>query len=408
MKTPASPLPDLLPQQGAPVGRLSRRTAFWLLGSIVVSFLAASTAPSPLYGIYREMWGFSALMLTFIFAIYAFALLAGLLVFGALSDYLGRRPVLLAALGLELGSITIFLLADSVTWLVVARLVQGLATGIATATFSAALLDLDRERGALVNSISPMLGMALGGLGAGALVQFAPRPILLVFEVLIVILALQTMAAWFLPETVSRRPGAWRSLRPKLAVPAAARSTLLVILPVNTALWALGGFYIALGPTLARSISGHPVPLVGGSLIACLVLSGAVGIICFRHRPALRVLGGSALALIAGLGVTLFGVYVHAMALLFVGSVIAGLGFGAGFNASVRSLVPLAPAEHRGAMMSSFYVLSYLAFSVPALVAGTAVGKFGVEMTAQGYGAALIALAALAAIKIFTGRRGGV
>src|SRR6218665_159257 len=160
--------PDLSRWPGAgtaPRGRLSGGAAFLLLASIVMSFLAASTAPSPLYGLYREMWGFSALMLTFVFAVYAFALLGGLLVFGALSHHLGRRPVLLAALLLELAALGLFWRADGVGWLIAARLLQGLATGIATATLSAALLDLDRERGALVNSVAPMLGMAVGALG---------------------------------------------------------------------------------------------------------------------------------------------------------------------------------------------------------------------------------------------------
>ncbi|WP_422015699.1 MFS transporter [Roseateles sp.] len=381
-------------------GRLPARYGFLLLASIVMSLLAASTAPSPLYGLYREAWGFSALMLTFVFAIYAFALLGGLLVFGALSDHIGRRPVLLVALALELGSLVLFWWADSVGWLVAARLLQGLATGIATATLSAALLDLQRERGALVNSVAPMLGMAVGALGASALVQFVPQPAHRVFEALGVLLLLQTLAACCLAETVPRRAGAWASLRPRLSIPKPALSTLLLILPMNTAQWALGGFYTSLGPTLARHVSGLNLPLIGGGLIATLVLSGAVGILWLRNRPARRVLAGSSAMLITGLAVTLWGIHAHAVLTLFAGSAIAGTGFGAGFNASVRSLVPLAPAEQRGAMMASFFVLSYLAFSVPALAAGLAVGLFGLEATALGYGAVLIVLCGWAGLKL--------
>lgn len=383
-------------------GQLSARQGFWLLASIVMSFLAASTAPSPLYGLYREAWGFSALVLTFVFAVYAFALLGGLLVFGALSDHLGRRPVLLAALVLELGSLALFWAADNVGWLVAARLLQGLATGIATATLSAALLDLDRERGALVNSVAPMLGMAAGALGAAALVQFAPQPAQHVFEALALLLVLQTVAARFLPATNAPRAGAWKSLRPRLAIPKPVRATMLLILPMNTAQWALGGFYTSLGPTLARHVSGFTAPLVGGSLIATLVLSGAVGILAMRTRPPRRVLAGSAAALVAGLAVTLWGVHAHAVGPLFLGSAIAGAGFGAGFNASVRSLVQLAPADQRGAMMASFFVLSYLAFSLPALAAGLAVGVFGLQATALSYGAVLMLLCSWAGFKLVT------
>ena len=397
--TPPPAIP-MSPTVAAGSNRLSSRQGFWLLASIIMSFLAASTAPSPLYGLYREAWGFSALVLTFVFAVYAFALLGGLLVFGALSDHLGRRPVLLAALVLELGSLALFWMADSVAWLVAARLLQGLATGIATATLSAALLDLNRERGALINSVAPMLGMAAGALGAAALVQFAPHPAHHVFEALALLLVLQTLAACLLPATNAPRAGAWQSLRPRLAIPKPVRATMLLILPMNTAQWALGGFYTSLGPTLARHVSGFTAPLVGGGLIATLVLSGAVGILVMRNRPAHSVLAGSAAALVAGLAVTLWGVHAHAVTPLFLGSMVAGAGFGAGFNASVRSLVQLAPADQRGAMMASFFVLSYLAFSLPALAAGLAVGWFGLQATALGYGAVLMLLCSWAGLKL--------
>lgn len=384
------------PSRSTTAGRtLSPAQALWLLASIVVMFLAASSAPSPLYALYREAWGFSALMLTLIFAVYAFALLAGLLVFGALSDHLGRRPVLLAALVLELASLVLFRYAADVPWLLAARTLQGLATGIATATLSAALLDLNRERGALINSVAPMLGMALGALGAGVIAQFVATPAPVIFEALFVLLALQALATLALPETAPRRDGAWGAMRPRLAVPAHVWPTMHRILPMNSALWALGGFYLSLGPSLARSVTGITAPLVGASLIATLVLSGALSILALRLRDPAQVLRWAAIASVLGVAATLSGVLAHSAALLYVGSVVAGLGFGAGFNASVRSLVPLAPPDQRGALMASFFVFSYLAFSVPALVAGLAAGLLGLEPTALGYGLVLIALCAL-------------
>ena len=220
----------------APGLRLGTTASLWLTVSLVVSFLAASSAPSPLYALYREAWGFSPLALTVIFSSYAFALLAALLVFGALSDHLGRRTVILASLLIELLSIVLFWSADSAGWLLAARIVQGFATGIATSALSATLLDLSPARGALFNSVAPMFGMAVGALGASALVQFAPAPMHLVFDVLLAILALQTLAALFLPDTVTRRPGVWQSLRPRIAIPPAARAALWRILPLNTCL----------------------------------------------------------------------------------------------------------------------------------------------------------------------------
>jgi MFS family permease len=379
-----------------PAPRLNHGQALWLIASIVVTFFAASSAPSPLYALYREAWGFSALTLTLVFAVYAFALLAALLVFGALSDHRGRREVLLISLVLEWLSIALFWRAESVAWLVAARVLQGLATGIATAALSAGLLDLHRERGGLVNSVAPLVGMALGALGTSALVRFAPAPTHLVYEVLLIVFGLQALAALALPETVQRRPGAWRSLKPTITIPVQARATLWQVLPINTAQWALGGFYLSLGPTLARVVTGNPSPLVGGALIATLVLCGAASVLVVRHSAPRRALAGGAIALAAGLAVSLAGMQVHSTVLFFAGTVVAGLGFGASFNGSVRSLLPLAAPHERAGLMSGFFVLSYLAFSLPALVAGLLAGHLGLPAVALGYGSVLVALALVA------------
>jgi MFS family permease len=385
-----------LPATPAVPGRMSRDAALWLNASILVAYLAASTAPSPLYALYREAWGFSALTLTVVFATYAFALLGALLFFGALSDHRGRREVVLASLGLEIASLLVFRQADSVAWLVAARALQGVATGIATSALSAGMLDIHRERGSLLNSVSPLVGMGVGALGAGALAQFAPAPTRLVFDVLLAILAAQALAAFFLPETVSKRPGALAAMKPQLAVPARAWPTLWQVLPVNTAQWALGGFYASLGPSLARIVTGIHSPLVGGGVVATLVLSGALAVLGVRTRPARAVLAGGTSALVVGLAVTLGGVELHSTALFFAGSLIAGLGFGAAFNGTMRSLVPLAEAHERAGLMSTFFVLSYLAFSVPAILAGLMAGRFGLQAASVGYGLLLVALGVVA------------
>jgi len=377
-------------------GRMGRPAALWLNASILVAYLAASTAPSPLYALYREAWGFSALTLTVVFSTYAFTLLVSLLFFGALSDHRGRREVVILAMVLELASILVFRHADSVARLILARGIQGVATGIATSALSAGLLDINRDRGSLLNSVSPLFGMALGALGAGALAEFAPAPTRLVFDVLLGILAVQTLAAFWLPETVSRRAGALASMKPQLAVPPRAWPTLWQVLPVNTAQWALGGFYSSLGPSLARIVTGSHSPTLGGGVVAALVLSGAIAVLFVRTRPARAALAGGAAALVIGVGVTLAGVQLHSTGAFFGGSVIAGVGFGSAFNGTMRSLVPLAEAHERAGLMSTFFVLSYLAFSLPAIAAGLLAGHIGLQAASVGYGLLLVALGCLA------------
>lgn len=388
-----SPLPGLvLPVRGR---RLGAVPALWLKGAILTAFLAASAVPSPLYAIYRSMWGFSPLTLTVVFASYAIALLAALLVFGALSDYRGRRDVVIASLVLEIAAVYLFWRADAVGWLLAARILQGIATGIATSALGAGLVDLHRERGALVNSVAPLVGLGIGALGAGLLVQFAPAPTRLVFDVLLLVFALLLAAAFFLPETAPRRAGAWRSLRPTVAIPAKARATMLRVLPVNTAQWALGGFYFSLGPTLARTITGNDAPLVGGLMIGVLSLSSAAAVAVARGFAPRAASAAGAAALAAGVLVTLAGVHWVWPAAALVGTVVAGAGFGAAFSGSLRSLVPLAQAHERAGLMAGFLAASYLAFSLPAIVAGLLTTCIGLHSTAMGYGLAAAALALL-------------
>ncbi|MFV3334389.1 MFS transporter [Pseudomonas sp. NY15437] len=373
----------------------SPRASAWLLTAILMAFLAAAAAPTPLYALYRESWHFSPALLTLVFSIYAGGLMLALLVFGSLSDHLGRRPVILAALMLELLAMAVFLYANAVELLILARLLQGFATGIATSVLGAAMLDIDRERGPLINSVAPMLGMAMGALGSSALVQFGGDPLHAVYVWLLVVFAVGIVLLRWLPESISRQPGALASLRPRIRIPVQARRAFWSVAPLNASLWALGGFYLSLGPTLARQVTGLQVPMIGGGLVSLLCLCGALAIFALRHQPAAVILRRGGLALVGGLLITLLGVDSANLWLFFLGTAVAGLGFGGGFLGALRSVVPLAHAHERGALMASFYVLSYLAFSVPAILAGLAIQRYGLVATTNGYASLQILAASL-------------
>ena len=260
---------------------LSRPAAFWSVAVLLVLVLAASGVPSPLYRVYAEEFGFSSGVITVVFAVYAFALLAALLVVGGLSDHVGRRPVLAVALVLEAAAMGLFLAADGVGWLLAARVVQGLATGAMTGAFGAALLDLQRPEkplGPLVNSASPGFGLSAGAVGAGIAVQFVPSPTEWVFGVLTLVFVVAAAAVWLgLPESSPRRPGAWASLRPSMHVPRANRRAFVVVLPCLAATWALGGLYASLGPSLVAGVYGVENHVVGSLLILALNGTGLVG-----------------------------------------------------------------------------------------------------------------------------------
>ncbi|HEX8593130.1 MAG TPA: MFS transporter [Pseudomonas sp.] len=383
------------------------RSHLGFLAFTTLCFFAASSAPTPLYHLYQQAWGFSAATLTLIFAVYALTLLVALLIVGSLSDYLGRRPVIFSALLLEIVSMLLFILATDVIWLVLARMLQGLATGMAASALGAALLDNDQKQGPLINSIAPMFGMAIGALGTGMLVELAPFPLLLAYYLLLVAFAGQAVYLWRMPETVSRQPGVWKSLKPSLHVPLQARRTLWLVLPVDIAAWSLGGFYLSLSPSLLAAATGSNSAINGGLAVASLTLSGAVAILSLRLRPPGLGLWIGACFLALGVAVILAAVNAGWLWLFFVATVIAGIGFGSSFLAALRLLLPLAHSHERAGLMSAFYVLSYLAFCVPALAAGFCARRFGLIPTTNVYGAVLIALALMAVLSLLVQRSNG-
>jgi MFS family permease len=215
-------------------------------------------------------------MITMIFAAYVLCLLLALLTVGSLSDYIGRRPTILAALALNILAMIIFMTAGSAAALIIARALQGFATGLAITTLAAIILDTDKERAPLLNSFTAFAGLSAGTLGAGALVTFAPAPEQLVFVVLLVFSVVEAAILWFMPETATTKPGALASLRPRVHVPRAARATFATVTPVTIASWSLGGFYFSLMPAVVRAATGTTLPIGGGLVVATLTFSGAV------------------------------------------------------------------------------------------------------------------------------------
>lgn len=378
------------------------RSHLGFLAFVLLCFFAASSAPTPLYHLYQQAWGFSSVLLTVIFAVYAMSLLATLLVFGSLSDYLGRRPVIFIGLLLEIVAMLLFIAATDVSWLIVARVLQGVATGIATSALGAAMLDSDAQQGPLLNSITPMFGMALGALGTSALVQYAPLPMGLAYGLLLAAFAGQAVYLLRVAETVTPQPGVLKTLRPRLAVPVQARGTLLLVLPADIAAWALGGFFLSLAPSLLTAATGSTSVLNGGFAVAALTISGAISIHNLRLRaPRLALLVGCSFLAI-GVSVILAAVNLGWLWLFFTGAVVAGIGFGASFLGALRLLLPLAHAHERGALMAAFLALSYLAFCIPALLAGVSIKTAGLVATTNVYGGVvvLLAVSALAGLLI--------
>lgn len=370
-------------------------TQLALLASMIVTFLAGSSAPTPLYPLYQAAWGFSPIAVTVVFGSYALAVLAALLVTGSLSDHVDRRPVLLAAAVMQAIAMAVFATAHGVTALVVARVVQGLSTGAAAAAIGAAMLDIDRARGTLANAVAPMTGTATGALGAGLLVQYAPAPTQLVYALLALAFVAQAIAVAMMRETAPRTAGALASLRPQFRLPPRVRGPMLVAVPALIAAWALAGFYGSLGPALVRRLCDTHSLVLGGIALAVLAASGATTVFVMAHREARATMRYGAAALVIGVALTLVAMATSSVVVFCAGGVIAGSGFGAAFQGAIRTVLPLAEAHERAGVLSVVYVVAYLAMGIPAILGGLrVVHGGGILITARGYGVAVIALAA--------------
>ena len=374
---------------------LSPNVAFGLLTSILLMLLASSSAPTPLYATYQAKWGFSAIMITVIFGVYAVAVLLSLLVFGSLSDHIGRRPVLLAALVMQAGVMLLFAFAGGLDVLLLARVLQGLATGVAVGAIGAGLVDLHPGRGPVANAAGAMSGTASGALGSALLVQFLPSPTRLVYLVLLGAFLIQAIGVVMIAESSARKPGALQSLRPTIAVPTRVRSTLAIAAPSLIAVWALAGFYGSLGPSLTALISGSDSTILGGGSLFVLAGSGALTVLMFRRvDPRTFSIVGSSLVIV-GVAIVLVAASSRSIVAFFIGTAIAGAGFGGGFQGGLRTIVPLAEPTERAGVISVAYIICYLAMGLPAILAGFLVVHGTVLHTALQFGGAVIVLAGL-------------
>lgn len=392
--------------------RLSHPTSFTAIALIFLLFTAASAVPTPLYVVYQEAWGFSDTMVTFIFAIYVAGLLGALLVVGALSDHIGRRPVLGAAIVLETIALLLFLVAGDIAVLSVARFLQGIATGAALTTMGAALVDLNPahapNRAGVVNGIVPLGGLAIGALGCGALVQYAPEPTHLVFILLLVGMVVAGGLVARMPETSTLVPGARQSLKPRVGIPVRLRPQVYALIPIITASWALAGLYLSLGPSVAANVFGLENNLIGGLVVSLLCGTGAATAFILRSWKIDRLLSLACLLLATGLVLTITGVVVDLALLSALGTVISGVGFGASSLSTFGTLAKIAGPDERGALFAVAFVISYGTYSVPALIAGLASSSsFGLESTTIVYGTvvALLAVSALIAQRRLVAKR---
>lgn len=373
--------------------------AFAGVAAVFAAFFFAAGAPTPLLSLRQQEWGFSAGALTVAFSVYAFGLLVALLVGGSLPDYIGRRPVMLAALYGELVSIIIFLVAPTITWVIVARAIQGLATGLATSAFSVAISEhapahLKTLAGGLAGA-SVAGGLGFGALLTGVAVQFTPDANTLIFSILAGLMVLAIVFVSFTAETTTKRSGALRSLTPRVDLPRHIRGEFLAGIPVHIAGWMFPALFLGLSPAVLRLQFGLDGGLAAGFTAFLGPFSAAVSGFLFSRHPARRSTIVGASLILAGMSVVLLGVTQTWLPAVWIGAVLGGIGFGGTFGGQLRLLAPRVQSHQRAGVFSGIYTAAYLSFGVPVIIAGQLAPQWGLVPTLQSYAASVIALAAL-------------
>ena len=383
-----------------------RRRRRGSLATAAVAFALAvamlgTTLPTPLYVLYRERFGFSELMITVIFATYAAGVIASLLLFGRLSDQIGRRRVLLPGLVLSALSAVAFLLAHGLALLLLGRILSGLSAGIFTGTATATLVDLAtpdrRGRATLVATVANMGGLGAGPLLAGLLSQWAGSPLQLAFYVDLALVAVASVGIWAMPEPVATR-GRPR-LRPQgLTVPREMRTTFWHAALAGFAGFAVLGLFTAVAPAFLGLELGVTSTAVVGLVVFAVFAGSMAGQAVVARLPEGVAMPAGCVALIAGMVSLALGLALLALPLLVLGGVIAGFGHGLSFRAGLAAVNASAPVEQRAAAASSFFVVMYVAISLPVIGVGVLAQATGLRPAGLIFAAAVAGVATVALV----------
>ncbi|MFD4504223.1 MFS transporter [Streptomyces sp. NPDC058457] len=391
---------------GRPLRRtVSRGTAFWLVALAFHITMLGATLPTPLYPLYQRQLGFSTLTTTVIFAAYALGVLTALVLFGRVSDAIGRRRTLLPGLACSALSAMVFLTAHDLALLLVARLLSGLSAGVFTGTATATLVDLagqnGSERATLVATVANIGGLGAGPSVSGTLARLAPDPLRLPFLVHLLLLTCAVVGIWLTPEPVptsTPRPRL-RVTRPR--VPAAMQATFVRASTAGFAGFAVLGLYTSVAPSFLSRLLGLPDPALAGAVAGTLCAASALGQIVLVKPLGHRALPVACGLIVVGMALLAAGLAAASLLLLVAAGAVAGLGQGVAFRGALTVLNSKAPSARRAEVASAFFVVMYTATSLPVIGVGLAAGAVGLRTAGTGFslGVALLAAGALVALR---------
>ncbi|MGZ3144648.1 MFS transporter [Lentzea chajnantorensis] len=351
---------------------------FWAVAFAFAVAMAYSTVPAPLFPLYVAREGFSTFAVTVVFAAFAAGVVISLVLAGHVSDWVGRKKVLLPALGLEVVSAVLFLTSTALPVLVVARVANGLGVGMIAATATAYLHDLHTRhrpgasprRFEIVSTAANIGGLGTGALLAGVLAQHSATPLSTPYVVLAGLLVVALAAVALTPETVQRRRVPYRPQR--ISADHGDRRAYFAAAAGAVSSFAVFGVFSSVSTGFVAGELHHPSRTLAG-LVVFIVFGGAAlaqtatgGLSPAARRGA--GLGGQAL----GVVLVVAGMTATSLPLFLLGGAVAGVGAGVQFKSSVGAVAAMAAPARRGEALAGLFFLAYLGMSVPSLAIGLA------------------------------------
>ena len=359
----------------------SRNTGFVLVAYAFLVTMIGTTLPTPLYPLYEQRYSFGELMVTVIFAVYALGVIAGLLVFGNLSDEIGRKPVLLTGLAFSAISAFLFVFAGSLVPIFVGRIVSGLSAGVFTGTATAMLVDLApggrRRMASFVAVVVNLGGLGLGTLLSGLLADHARSPLRLPFIVDLVLLVPAVLGLLVTPETVQRQ--AFRLRLQRLSVPPEVRSVFIRGATAGFGSFAVAGVFSSVAPVFLGAILGRTSHALAGAIVFILFSASIVGQLLVSRLSDRRALILGCALLAGGVGLLALALWIESLAALIASASVVGLGQGLVIGAGLAAINQRAPVEHRGETASSFFVVMYVGLSLPVIGVGIAANAWSLR-----------------------------
>lgn len=377
------------------------RLAFGLLAYAFAAIMVGTTLPTPMYALYGQQMHFAVLTTTVIYATYAGGVLFALLAFGRWSDAIGRRPVLLGGVVCALASAAVFLVADTVPLLLVARVLSGLSAGLFTGTATAAVIEAApeswRTRAAAVATVANMGGLGIGPLLAGLLVEYAPAPLHLSFIVHIVLAVLAGIAVVVVPET-SQRTG--RIGVQRLSVPPEVRAVFVVASLAAFAGFAVTGLFAAVAPSFVSGVVGIDNHAVAGLIAGSIFFASAVAQIAARNLNPNRAVAIGCAILVVGMVILAVALKLSSLTGLVAAAVVAGVGQGISFSRGLAAVAERTPADRRAEVSSTYFVVAYVAISLPVVGEGVAAQHWGLQTAGVTFAVAVAILSAICLVGI--------